>query len=401
MTRSIHTSVPRTSPTDRKFSALYAALVLLSFHWSLVLYINSTFLQEFFTTNTVGILYTVGAILSIVFFLTVSNTLRAVGNVKLVTFATLAEMLALILMATTSSPFVAGLAFIIHAVTVPLILFGLDIFMEQLIGSREGGTGAKRGLFLTILSLTGALATLLAGYLIGDSGADFMLVYTAGALLLIPFLIIIRQAFGKFSDPTYSHIEFIKGISCFWHLRDVRNVFFAHFTLQIFFAWMVIFTPLYLYTEMGFNWEQIGQILFVGLMAYVFLEYVIGVIADRYIGEKEMMALGFLILAVSSSWFIFLETTALLPFMVLMFITRVGASLVETTTESYFFKHTDGRDSVLIGFFRMTRPLSYIVGAVMGTTTLLFLPSFELIFLALGLLMIPGFFFTMMLKDTK
>src|SRR5690606_1462126 len=101
-----------------------------------------------------------------------------------------------------------------------------------------------------------------------------------------------------------------------------------------FFAWMVIYVPVYLSVELGFNWEEIGSILFVALMAYVLLEYAIGYLADNYFGEKEMMALGCIIMSLSVSCFIFLDGSSVLPWMIAMFMTRVGAAFVETTSES-------------------------------------------------------------------
>jgi predicted MFS family arabinose efflux permease len=203
--------------------------------------------------------------------------------------------------------------------------------------------------------------------------------------------------FKSFEDPEYSHLNVMSGIHCFWGLKDIRNVFCAHFLLQIFFTWMVIYTPLYLSKTLGFNWEEIGQIMFVALMAYVFLEYIIGIVADKWLGEKEMMAFGFVIMAVATSWFTFLTSPLITAWMLAMFMTRVGASFVETTTESYFFKHTDAHDSTLISFFRLT----IVVGSLLGSLTLYFLHDMSLLFVVLGFLMIPGLFFAMALKDTK
>jgi MFS-type transporter involved in bile tolerance (Atg22 family) len=88
--------------------------------------------------------------------------------------------------------------------------------------------------------------------------------------------------------------------------------------------------------------------------------------------------------------------------MIAMFATRVGASLIEATSESYFFKHTNGDDNALISFFRITRPLSYVLGALLGSITLyLFNDQMQFLFMVLAFLMIPGFFFTLKLKDTK
>lgn len=388
------------SRSKRNFGALYAALILLSLHWAVVLYINSSFLEQFVSSKTVGLLFTISSALTVGFFLVSSRILRRVGNYTLTLTLAASECVILFGMAASDSMYSAVPLFILHQAIVPLILFGLDVFMEEMIGDHEESTGGKRGLLLTIMSITGALAALCAGYLVGDEVPQFGIAYAASAFLLIPFMMIIMRYFKTFEDPIYPSLEFLIGFKQFWNIRDVRNVFFAHFLLQLFFAWMVIYTPIYLSTVIGFNWEEIGQILFVGLMAYVFLEYSIGIIADRWIGEKEMMAFGFLIIAVSTSWFVFLDTAPITAWMLAMFMTRVGASFVETTTESYFFKHTEGKDTTLISFFRLTRPLSIVVGSLLGSLTLA-LVSFNLLFVVLGFLMLPGLFFTMALKDTK
>lgn len=384
----------------RDFGGLYAALVLLSFHWALVIYVNSSFLAQYFTDQTISLLYTASAVITVLGFLFITPVLRTLGTVRLAVLLSIIECLTLLFFPFTDNKQLIALLFVIHQSVVPVILFSLDIFMEALIGDCEKETGGRRGLFLTIMSLTIALSALLSGYLIGDDVPHFELVYVTSALLLIPFLFIIIHSFRNFKDSPYAHAPIREGLMQAWRERDIRFVFSAHFLLQLFFSWMVIYTPIYLSTVMGFDWEQIGQILFVGLMAYVFLEYAIGIIADTWLGEKEMMAVGFLILAVATSWFTFLTPTEIGLWMIAMFMTRVGASLVEATTESYFFKHTHGDDTALISFFRITRPLSIVVGSVLGSITLIYLPM-NLLFVVLGLLMIPGLFFTMMLKDTK
>ncbi len=384
----------------QKFTALYSAMILLSLHWAIVLYVNSSYLEQFISGSQVGVLYTIGAILTIVGFLVASHILGLTGNRLLTLISTGAEFCILIGMAFADSPYLAIPLFIAHQAIVPLILFNLDIYMEEMIGNDERSTGGKRGLLLTIMSFAGALAPLLSGYLIGSGTPEFSRAYFASAFFLIPFFIIIAYSFRSFKDPEYPGLAIVRGFSGFWSKKDVRNVFFAHFLLQLFFAWMVIYTPLYLSEKIGLNWQQIGQTLFAGLMAYVLLEYTIGVVADKWLGEKEMMAVGFLILIIATSWFTFIDSVVIGVWMFAMFMTRVGASFVETTTESYFFKHTGSKDTNIISFFRITRPLSIVLGSILGSITLHFLP-FNLLFTVLGVLMVPGFFFTMAIKDTK
>lgn len=379
---------------------MYVALLLLSLHWAVVLYINSSYLEQFVSHQMVSLLYVFGAVLTTIAFLNASSLLNRYGNTRLAILLTITEFLALIGMAVADSFYVAVTLFVVHQTIVPLILFNIDVFMEALIGDSEESTGGRRGLLLTIMSITAALASLGMGKLLGNDIPHFAAAYVASALILIPFLYIIVKHFKQFTDPIYPQFKIIDGIKDFWKHKDIRNVFFAHFLLQLFFTWMVIYTPLYLSTVIGFHWENIGIILFMGLMAYVFLEYLIGYAADKLIGEKEMMAFGFAVIAITTSWFVFLDDSSVITWMIAMFMTRVGASFVEVTTESYFFKHTRSKDTNIISLFRITRPLSYVFGAILGATTLYLLP-FELLFIVLGFLMIPGLFFAMALTDTK
>lgn len=383
-----------------EFRHHYLALLFLSLHWAVVLYINSSYLEQFVSHKAASSLYTIGAIFTTITFLYASPLLTKIGNFSFTVALTVIEFFALLGMAFTDSTYAAIMLFIIHQAVVPIILFNLDLFMEEEIGDREESTGGKRGLLLTIMSITAAFASLGMGKLLGTGIPNFSFAYIASALILIPFFYIILTQFRKFKDPSYPQFKIRESISLFWKHRDIRNVFFAHFLLQLFFTWMVIYTPLYLSTVLNFNWEDIGVIFFMGLFAYVLLEYFIGFAADKYLGEKEMMAFGFAVLAISTSWFVFLDNTSLIVWMIAMFMTRVGASLVEVTTESYFFKHTHGKDTNLISLFRITRPLSYVLGALLGTITLHYV-QFSLIFVVLGFLMIPGLFFAMALKDTK
>lgn len=388
------------SRTCCSFNALYAALILLSLHWAVVVYVNSSFLEQFTTPKNISLLYVAGTFLTILAFFKASPLLSRFGNVRLLTILTVSECAVLIGMAYASTAFAAMALFVLHQAIAPLLLFCIDVFMEELIGDNEHKTGGHRGLLLSLMSLVDALAALGMGQLLGAGSPHFPLAYWAAALTLIPFLLIILTKFRGFKDPVYPRAHIREGIKIFWGRKDMRNVFSAHFLLQLFFSWMVIYTPVYLAKEIGFNWEEIGLILFVGLLAYVIFEYGIGYIADTYIGEKEMMAFGFALIAVTTSWFSFLNHDTIVVWMTAMFVARIGASLIEVTTESYFFKHMKGKDTDLISLFRITRPMGYLVGAILGSVVVSLLP-FNLIFVVLGFLMIPGLFFAMALNDTK
>jgi MFS family permease len=385
----------------KSFKIFFAGLTALSFHWSVVIYINSSYLEQFFSESDISLLYVVGALVTIACFIAAPAVLNRFGNYTLTLFFAVLESVALIGMAFSGSAHMAALWFTLHSIVVCLLFLHADVFIEEMIGTEESGTGSIRGLLLTIMSFMAAAATLLSGLLIGDGEPRFGLAYTVSALTLIPFMVILMRHFRKFKDPEYPQLAFVPTALSFWKHRDLRNVFCAGFLLQMFFAWMVIYIPIYMSRVIGFDWEIIGAILFVGLLAYVLFEWPIGLIADRWIGEKEMMALGFLVIAVATSWLAFLTPEQLPLWFFTMFMTRVGGALVEATTESYFFKHITGKDAAFVSIFRIARPLAYVVGALLASVALLFLPSYNLLFIVLAFFMIPGLFFAMALKDTK
>ncbi len=399
-------SLPRTATHHRLvrhpsvFRALYVSVLLFSFHWSLVAYVNSTYLSQFVSTQVIGVLYTLGAIITIIAFFLTARVLRTRGNYRLAFELAVTEGVLLLGLAIAPSVYIAVPLFVLHHALIPLILFTIDIFTEGHIGAKEGMTGRKRGMELAFVSLGYALAILTAGLLLGSGTPRFSLVYVVSALCIFTFAYHIRKQFNGFPDQKYQQINVFGVLHTFLFKHDFRFVFLCHFLLQFFFCWMVIYVPLYLATILGFSWDKIGLILFVGLLAYVFLEYPIGVIADRYIGEKEMMAAGFMILAITTIYLAFLKTPLLAPWLVTMFMTRVGASLVEVTTESYFFKHIQERDANIISFFRASNPLAYVSGALVGSLSLIVIP-FNYLFVLLGILMIPGIVFALLLKDTR
>jgi MFS family permease len=390
----------RVQRNNINFGLIYALSIIFNFHGLLVAYSNSTYMEQFATPAVIGALYTIGSSLAVFSFLFISRILRKIGNVRLTIYLAIAELTVLLVLGLTNTPATAIVAFVAFMTLNPLIYLSIDIFSESLIGGDEKSTGSKRGLTLTLMSLAAMAGPLTLGLIVGDNDNNLFKTYLVSAGIFSIFILIVLAKFKSFSDPQYHEIRVLRAIQSFWDQKDIRHVFLAHFTLQMFFAWMVIYFPLYLATEIGFTWDVIGSIIAVGLFAYVLTEYPVGIIADKWLGEKEMMACGFLILAISASWISFMADAPVIAWMILMFISRIGASLVEATTESYFFKHTKGTDANIMSFFRLTRPLAMVVGSLFGAIALLYLP-FELIFIVLGFMMVPGIFFTIALKDTK
>lgn len=391
----------RTTPTPRlpttSFSVIYLVSVIFTFHTLLTAYSSSSYLEQFGSTTTIGLAYAFGSLLSIILFFQLTPLLRRIGNTTLTITLSLIAVSALIALGLGIKPL---LAFVIFMGINPLLYLTIDIFSENTIGNNEGETGQKRGLTLSLMAIASVLAPLTMGLIAGADNERLAYTYFVAAGVGMAFITVVFTSFKGFIDPAYPHIKTQEVLRSFFVTPGIRGVVCAHFLLQFFFAWIVIYFPLYLATELDVPWSTLGIIIAAGLFAYVLFEYPIGILADRYWGEKEMMATGFVVLALSSASIGFLAALGTLGWMLVMFVSRIGASLVEVTTESYFFKQVTSSDAPLISLFRLTRPAANLTGALTGSLALLALP-FPLLFVLLGVLMIPGIILAAFLVDTK
>ncbi len=357
-------------------------------------------MERFVPAEVIGIFFMIGSALAVFGFLFISRILRKVGNVTVTLCLAVTEIIALLILGLANSAGLAIIAFITFLIVNPLIFLNLDIFSETIIGDDEESTGYKRGLVLALISMAAMIGPLIISPIAGPDEANLHYVYLVSAGVFTIFVLIVISRFGQFKDPPYRESKVISAVSDFWANTNIRFALAAQFMLQVCYAWSIIYVPLYLATVVGLSWEYIGITIAIGTLAFVLLEFPVGYIADRFIGETEMMAAGFFIMSVSMGFTSLITSTSLFMWIIVMFALRVGASLVEATTESYFFKHTKGSDTEFLSFFRLSRPLAVIFGSLLGSASLLFF-SFQYIFLVLAVVLLSGIYFAYRLVDTK
>ena len=136
------------------------------------------------------------------------------------------------------------------------------------------------------------------------------------------------------------------------------------------------------------------------LLPFVLFELPLGIIADTRLGEKEIMATGFIITAIATAAISIPTTQNFFLWTSILFLTRTGASFIEVMTETYFFKFVNNSNSDAIGIFRLTRPISYIIGTLAATVALSFI-NYRFIFIGLAIIVLLGLYPTWKLKDTR
>jgi MFS family permease len=381
------------------FTLVYLVSIIFTFQTLITAYSASTYLEQFIDKSLVGLVFAVAALAAIVLNFIIPNVLQMIGNVKTLLLVMSTLIVSSLITGAAINPTITILAFVVYNAIYPQIFFSIDIFMETLSGDSETSTGSRRGLILAIMSVAAFLSPIAMGYVIGEDNSLSSVYYVSAAVGLL-FIAVIIAKFRQFLDPPYEIVRVRDVVASSLKNKDISTVMVAQFLLQFFFTWAIIYVPLYLYDILNFSWPEISQIIAAGLFAYIIFEYPIGIIADKKLGEKEMMAVGFMILALSSVGIFYLSSSVVATWMILMFVSRIGASLVEVTTESYFFKQVKGQDSNLISLFRLMRPLGNLIGALAGSLSLLFLPL-NYIFIVLAFMMVAGMFITLRLKDTR
>lgn len=386
----------RTPKTKSMLPAIYLSAFFLSLHFAVTLYVDSSFLSGHFPSHSIGIIYTIGSLFTIATLSFIPKILRRLGNYASTLCFAVIEILLLLILPFLSDSVAVALIFIVHINVIAMLFFNFDVFTES--NSEDETTGKTRGIFLTTMNFAMVLGPILAGLFISDS--EFSKIYSLSAIFMLPVLLVVATHFKKFKDPPYDEFRFGEAAGKMRKNTNIRSIFAVNFLLQFFYSWMIIYMPVYLNTRMGFDWGEIGIIFGIMLLPFVLFELPLGEIADKRLGEKEILVAGFFVMAIASFSLSFIETGAVVVWTTLLFFTRAGAAAVEIMSETYFFKKIDARDTNTLSFFRHTRPIAFVAGPLCASVFLSFF-DIRYLFLALGLFMLFGIYYALLIEDTK
>ena len=267
------------------------------------------------------------------------------------------------------------------------IFIGIDLLVEAQTVV-ESTTGTSRTSYLIITNaavLAGSLS--LSFVVVGD---QYWRAFITSALVIVPFIMLSLWAFPRVSFPTKEGQE--GSVSqTFWSNPSLQRITLAHFLLQVCFSWFAIYIPILLFSYELFSWSEIGIIIAIGILPYVVLEYPLGFIADKWLGEKEFLTAGFVILSVALFGMWFLNGASFWWWVAVMVLSRVGAAMVESMTEVHFFRHVTEKDTSVITAFRALRPLGSVAGPLLASVALIYLtlPTTFIVFAVVMLLGVP------------
>jgi MFS family permease len=339
----------------------------------------------------------VGSAFSILGFIIAPTMIRRFGNYKTAIFLVCLQIFLMYGLISSISPYAIALFFALQMAVISLIGLTIDIFLE--VYTDASSVGAVRGFHTAVLNASWVLAPLIGSLLLNGTN-NYHSTYVAALAMLFPLLYLIYRNFPRFKDPNYTHLspwQLIKHISS---NTDWTKLFAANVILQTFYSWMVIYSPIYLNKTIGFGWAEIGIIFVVMLIPFPLIQYPLGLLADRKYGEKEMLAIGFAIMGITTMFLSLVTVSSVVLWASLLLLTRIGAASAEIMMEVYFFKTVPTRDSSVLGSFRITRPVSYFLAPLIMMIGLLFTTD-QYMFVVIGAMCLVGLIPALTIKDTR
>lgn len=386
----------RAAGKERGFPWLIPLRFFLSLGMALPVYVNSSYLAGYAGEQAVGLLFAASSVLAVFAFFVMPRILSSFGNYALLFLMIFFLALASFELAALAAPIAILLLFIPYKTITSTISFPFDTLIES--RSEDSDTGKTRGIFLTLSILAFLLAPLIVGSVMENG--DYWKVYLLSTGLLVFSLLILFLGFRNYRDPEYDRLPARVVLRKFLGDRDVRHIFLVAVLLRSFIAFIIIYVPLYLHEHVGFAWSEIGLILTAMLAPGLVLTVPIGNLADKRFGEKELLVAGMLVAGAAIMLIPFIEGS-FLAFLATIVTAHVGTTLVEITSESYFFKHVDEKDAGMIGFFRNARPIAYFIVPLLASACLFLMPM-RYVFLVFGALFVLfGVPVGLRLRDTR
>lgn len=366
---------------------------------ALLLYVTTPFLATFMPEEYIGLVLSLGALISLASFPFVPRLVRKFGARRLLGTSLLASAILVFSLTLNIAPLALVLAYALFFALAPINSYFMDLLLEA--ASRGAGqTGRIRTLFITFGNLAYLTCAFAIGLLLAEADT-YSYVFFIAASALIPFILMLNLA--KLPDgepPRFAHI--LEVAHCLVRDRDYKAVGIAFLTLQFFFGLVPYFTPLYLHTVLGIPWHELSWIFAIIVVPFLLLEYPAGWLADKILGDQELMALGFLITGAATAAIAFTTaSTPLLAIAIVIFITRIGAALAEAMCEAHFFRRVSERDINSVGVFRMMRPVGALIAPLVASV-LLAVSSFSTMFFVAGLVIIVfGVAGALSIKDVR
>jgi MFS family permease len=374
----------------------YALTFLYALHYAIPIYATSSFLNQYFRAPIVSALYVVASVCALLASMSIAKSIRRFHTYPFTFFLVIAEIITTVTFAFTKDPYVIAIFFIIHFILQVLLYVLLNVFIEGF--SKHAETGSIRGLFLALFNLGVLISPLIGGLLL--SKFSFQALYLVASLTLVPFLYFLHAYLQHIKEPAYHSIDIWRAVRDVLGNRTLKVVFITEVLVQSFYSVMVIYSPLYL-TSIGIPLTTyMSYILPIALIPLVLLPFELGFLADTKISGKTILLTGIGLLIITLFLCVIVRTTDPRIWTLILIVSRIGASCVETMSFTFYFKKVGPEDASLTALFSNAYGLGTIfVGSAIFLISPFLVNRPQLVFVVLGCILLWSMTLVLSLKD--
>jgi MFS family permease len=368
---------------------------LMGFGQSLIVYVLSSYFKTISGTENIGGFYIISYAIVLLVLLNWHKVIRRIGKARVFILAVLAKVAIVVALVFFPPSYPALAILMLYLICGALEWTSLDIILESY--SKDNLSGRIRGIHLTIFNAGFIFGPFVSTRILDQYGFQGVFV----GLLIMNAIVLVFSLVGlsNINQGYKRDLKIGEIIAKVWKRKNILRIFYISIVLEIFFALLVIYTPIYL-LDLGYSWDDIGIMFSMMLIPFVLLQIPIGFLADKKWGEKEMIFVSLFVMALSTVWLFNSGKQTLLFWGGILLLTRVGAAALEILRDSYFYKRIDGYDVDMIDLYKATLPVGYIIANFLAFVALLIFPLksvFLIVVVVVASALIPAFY----LKDNR
>jgi hypothetical protein len=364
--------------------SIYIRVLLYSLASALTAYLHSSFLQTIsLTSSAIDLVYIAVSIIGVI-----SVWWLALGKRSIHTYQMLIlGALAIIVLSLSAVVFSSSVTVLLSALILFLALdspmfFMFDELLEKV--SLNISTGRTRSFYLLAQNSVWIIAPLIGMVFIGGFLQNgFELLYAASLVAaLIVFCI-------QFITLIYhDHDTEPRSVPSNRFNKRAIPAIVSHCLLHLSYVVSVIITPLYLHTELHWEWSTIGYITAVSLLVFPLVQLPLGKLLDKDTTEYRHMIIGIVTMAIAV--FYFAQSNAITPLLAIciLCLIRGGSAIVEISNESNMFKTVTTNDRSTMALFRTCSPLMYLSAPLLFFISSRF--GFPIVYIGLSIVLILG-----------
>jgi len=245
--------------------------------------------------------------------------------------------------------------------------------------SSDTAVSKNIGLIYTFINLSWLLGPLIAGLMSKEFGIAKVFFLGAGFQALA-FLLFISFRIKDNRTEKKIHHNPLKVLLEFLRNKDRLIVYLLSAGVSFWWALIYVYIPMKI-VDSGLGNEKVGFFLFGVIIPLILFEYIFGKITAKK-GFRKIFFTGYLILSIISLLCFFISN--LYTILGLLIVASIGVSMIEPTTEAYFFDIiTKNQRDRFYSQHNTAIDMGNIIATFFSAIILLFLP-FKFIFILFG-----------------